>query len=38
MPQSYCLNTYAKCDLEWESKKVQEKGSQGRVVHEFIRD
>ena len=24
MPQSYCLNAYAKCDLERESKQVLE--------------
>jgi len=34
MPQSYCLNAYAKCDLEWESKQVLEKRCQGRVPHE----
>ena len=34
MPQSYCLNAYAKYDLEWESKQVLEKWHQGRVTHE----
>jgi len=34
MPQSYCLNAYAKCDLEWQSKQVLEKWHQGRVKHE----
>ena len=34
MPQSYCLNAYAKCGLEWESRWVLEKWRQGRVTHE----
>ena len=25
MPQSYCLNAYAKCDLKRESKQILEK-------------
>ena len=33
MFQSYCLNAYAKCDLEWESMQVLEKWCQGRVTH-----
>ena len=38
MPQSYCLNTCAKCDLEWKSKQVLKKWCQGRVAHELTRD
>jgi len=34
MPQLFCLNAYAKYDLEWESKQVLEKWCQGRVAHE----
>jgi len=33
MPQSYCLNVYAKCDLEQESKQVLEIWNLGRVTH-----
>ena len=34
MPQSYYLNAYTKCDLEWESKQVLKNWCQGRVTHE----
>ena len=34
MPQSYCLNVHAKCDLQQESKKVLEISNLGRVTHE----
>ena len=34
LPQSYYLNAYAKCDLEWESKQVLKKWCQGRVTYE----
>ena len=38
MPQSCCLNAYAKRDPKWESKQVLEKWCQGRVAHELTRD
>ena len=34
IPQLYCLNAYAKCGFEWESRQVLEKWCQGRVTHE----
>ena len=34
MSQSYCLNMYAKCDLELESKQVLEIWNLGRATQE----
>ena len=38
MPQSCCLNTYAKCDLKFDLKQFLQKCFQGRVAHELTRD
>ena len=34
MPQSYCLNVHAKCDLEQKPKQVLETWNLGRATHE----
>ena len=34
MPQSYYLNVYMKCDLQWELRQVLEKWCQEKVTHE----